>query len=452
MNFRQICPAFLLIFFLAGCGDSQPNSVNNFPQDVEGLTEIEPSDQDSNSNVVSTAVADANPESEILDTPLPLDTPSVPAAEPGQANDLDQLESQIDAEIKNETGAELAYGGFETVEIQPVQLSDGTQLWTVYTVGFRPFDPVQNHFVRLYKHESDQWQELGEVRLEFPDILFPKSVSTLVENGRLWLAVDSGVGAHGGCFDLLLWDGQALTSSVSHCHSSPGAGQLTDLNGDGFIDVLLENGNDYIFCYACGVRLPDFEVRTFNDSFWETVTLTTISEGSSEEIALNNEAVALANAGLWQDASATISQLNSLDPTILWNETLITLYEQAHLELISSGIFPLLQTVYYGDYDTPIELMNGYSAEQIFSASKNPLIVGTPAEGYEDVISAELISATEAALSVKPDLAAAHFLHGWSTYLTDPAHPDIVRDIQEAITLAPNQPLYQESLAFLSGG
>ncbi|MEM7335127.1 MAG: hypothetical protein AAF490_23820, partial [Chloroflexota bacterium] len=238
-----------------------------------------------------------------------------------------EFESQLDEALKAESGSDLAFGGFETVETRSISMVDGSELLVSYSVGFRPFEPLQNHFVLLTQPAENGWIELGRIELDFPDIMFPDSLTLLEENGRLWLQVASGVGAHGGCYDALLWDGTALTSSISHCHSSPaGAGKLEDLNGDGQIDALLNNTNDYIFCYACSVRLPSYEVRTFNGSFWETKSLATIETGDETAVNLNNEAVALANAGLWQDASLTLVELNSDDPTVVWNQVIVGIY------------------------------------------------------------------------------------------------------------------------------
>ena len=472
---------FVLLLLIVACGEAPPNDVGVDDGAVRDVAEVDSSGGSDGAEPTLTPpplppTNGDEPETE-TDTAVALDSPAVEeetAVENAEASEAEsseavnvqvpvideaivetvtELESQIEEELQEASGNELAFGGFETIETKPINRVDGSQLWMSYSVGFRPFDPIQNHFVLLLKPEGEGWLELGRVELEFPDILFPESVQTLEENGRLWLQVESGVGAHGGCFDLLLWDGTTFSHSVSQCHSSPaGAGELGDLNGDGQLDVLLNNTNDYIFCYACGVRKPMYQVQTFNGSFWETVSLAPAPEGDDYVVALNDAAVDLANAGLWLDASQTLGQLNVDDPTIVWNQTIVGLHEEAHLEMISYSPYPLLQAIFYGDYETSMTMMRHFAVTDLFSIEGNPLIVGTPAEGWLDPLSEELLSATELALNHQPDLAAAHFIHGWATFLVDPENPSVLQDIQQAATLAPTDPLYVDSLLLLSGG
>lgn len=384
--------------------------------------------------------------------PPPTEPPPPTPLSEEDAQAVEVLESSLEDELKSESGSELAFGGFETVETTPINMSDGTEVWVSYSVGFRPFEPLQNHFVRLSRQEAEGWVTLGEVELEFPDVVFNESLTAVEENDRLWLEIDSGVGAHGGCWDLLSWDGAELTNSVSHCHSTPsGVGDLVDLNGDGRLDVLLNNTNDYVFCYACGVRDPSYEFRTFNGSAWDTVTLQPMTAGDDYVVALNNAAVELAKAGLWQDAAQSLSQIEGDDPTLIWNQTIVGIYEEAHLEYLSFTPYPLLQAVFYGDYETPLALMNNYAVTDIFAIENNPLLVGTPAEGWLDPLSESLITETEMALTLHPELAEAHFLHGWATFLVDPENPSVLSDIQNAATLAPTNPLFVDSLLYLSG-
>lgn len=381
----------------------------------------------------------------VVPTAVPINNEQVEEA-------VEQLEESLDETLKEQTGSDLAFGGFEAIETRPINLANGSQLFTSYTVGFRPFDPVQNHFVMLMRPTDSGFEELGRVELSQPDVMFADSVTTLEENGRLWLEVQSGIGAHGGCFDLLLWNGSSFSNSISHCYSSPvGAGDLTDLDGDGRIDVILNNTNDYVFCYACGVRQPSFEIRTFNDTAWELVPLREISTGGEAIITRNNTAVALANAGLWKAADEMAASLDGTDPVVFWNKTIIEEYVKAHQALLNASPYPLMQFIYFGDYEGALSLLRTYPVAEIFSGENNPLLVGTVAEGYHDALAQEILTATDRALALQPDLAEAHFLRGWAKFLQDPSNPAVLQDIQQAATLSPTDSLYVDSLLFLSG-
>ena len=77
------------------------------------------------------------------------------------------------------------------------------------------------------------------MELENPDFIFEESVrQALLGDGRIWLEIESGVGAHGGCYDLVNYDGTTFQNMVSHCHSSPLASKgMGDFNGDGVLDL-----------------------------------------------------------------------------------------------------------------------------------------------------------------------------------------------------------------------
>ena len=97
-------------------------------------------------------------------------------------------------------------------------------IWLGYffrtSVGFRSFDPLRNHFVAVFAYENEKFREIGRVSLEDPDILFDNSVMNQEIDGRIWLEVNGGVGAHGNCLNVLRLDQGILYSDIAHCHSS----------------------------------------------------------------------------------------------------------------------------------------------------------------------------------------------------------------------------------------
>jgi tetratricopeptide (TPR) repeat protein len=200
------------------------------------------------------------------------------------------------------------------------------------------------------------------------------------------------------------------------------------------------------------VRYIRYQVLRWNGSKLVLVELTLLPDSAPAEVRdLNNRAVKLAGAELWKEAQATAGQALALapqDPTVTWNAALIRLHAEAYQSQLKDSPYPLLVQVFYGDYAAALEVMRPYTPEQIFDAP-TPLVAGTPAEGWEDALSERIITSTTQALTVQPDLAAAYFLRGWATHLVRPDDPQVKADIEKAATLAPNEPLFAASLAYL---
>jgi len=357
-------------------------------------------------------------------------------------------------------------GGIVEVGALPLTVSSGSPpLWAVFSVGMHGFgDPPQNHFVAIYTRSDAGWQELTRLELGGgpdpkafgPDYVFEGSVSQMnVEPSRIWLQLQGGAGAHGGTYHLLSFDGQALKVEVAHFTPSPGGSRVEDLNGDGLLEVLLDATDPYVFCYACGVHLVNFTVLRWDGSQLIEVPLTPLPESAPADLRdLNNRAVELAQAGLWKDALATIEQaqaLNAQDETVVWNAALIRLTAEARRPYDREDMaYPLLDYIFYGDYTAALDFMRTYSVEKLFS-QPNPLVVGTAAEGWEVELVQRIQTSTTQALQVQPDLAAALFLRGWATHLSNPGTPEALADIQRAAELDPKEPLFTQSVAHLKG-
>lgn len=335
----------------------------------------------------------------------------------------------------------------------PVRASSGPPLWAVFSYGMHSFSTPQKHFVAMYARLGDTWQQLGKLELENPDYIDPTGVRQVdLAPGYVWLEVQSGVGAHGGCYDLLRFDGKVLQDVVSHCAESPGAGGIQDVNGDGTNDVVLDQTDSYIFCYACGVRLVKQQVLGWDGQKLAPVELTKLPDHAPASLRdLNDRASDLAEHGLWKEAQAAVDQMAQLgehDPTADWNAALIRLTAKGRADQAQSGAYPLLDNLFYGDYPAALDVLRQYPPEQLFAAD-TPLVKGTIAEGWEQQVTDSITTTTNLAIQLKPDLAAAYFLRGWGVHLTDPANPSALADIERAAQIAPDDKLFTESLAFL---
>ncbi|NJN83054.1 MAG: hypothetical protein HC802_12740, partial [Caldilineaceae bacterium] len=123
--------------------------------------------------------------------------------------------------------------------VHAFQLTDATgnlqPLWVAHTYGNRLLSPEQFHAVAIYSQDaqaSDGWQEIAKLELTgepgaqdidpTPDYLAVGSVRQLeIEPSHIWIGVDGGVGAHGGTFQLVRFDGSELTTESAASAQAP---------------------------------------------------------------------------------------------------------------------------------------------------------------------------------------------------------------------------------------
>ncbi len=428
--------------------------------------------------------ATATPNS-VVPTPLPpLDESALEAesiASPEQ-QELQQLFINSLGIVPSPDGSMGIEGAYAVEVLAPFEPNS---LWAVHTIGIRSFDPLQNHAVAVYTKKDGAWQEITRIELldsnsntddenavtateadaalemAAPDYLGEGSLQQVtVEPERVWLQVEGGVGAHSGIYQLLSFDGTTLKLETNGFSSSPGVGRAEDLNGDGVGEIVLDASDYYVFCYACGVRHPQFMILRWDAQSKSLVNVTLqplASEAANELQTLNNRLIGEANAGLWQDALQTLATLSNqagatTDETLQWNLVYVKVNGESAVAQTEAGAsaYPLLDEVFAGDYATAADNMRGYEPSSIFS-TQSPLIVGTVAEGNQQALSERLLVSSEAALAVygnDPVAAPVYFLRGWASYLNGD-NATAIAAVDQAATLAPDDKLYTDSLAFL---
>ncbi len=368
-----------------------------------------------------------------------------------QTSLLDELRQTVTPDIKGER----PFGGINDVNLREIPNEENS--WLLYSVGSRSYDPLQNHFIAIYSYENGSWIKIDRKDLENSDHLQDESIEIVqIDSDKVFIEVKSTAGAHGGCYDLFYFDGSELDHLISSCASSPDAGEMVDLDGDGSKEVVLNWSEDYVFCYACGVRIPRFQLWRWDGKQLQEVTLSISEGGESEEaVQLNNEAVMLAKSEMWKDAQANIKNTVELsdgeNKIIHWNAVLINLIAGAREEAVQNSGFPLLNSVFYGDYETVMDILRVYRPYELYSNS-SPLISGSVAEGSEEILLDWVNTFTDKALLEKPDLAAAYFLKAWATYLVTPTAPSIMKNLEKAAALDKDEELFSESFLFLRTG
>lgn len=394
---------------------------------------------------------------------LPTQTPEViatleptPAITPGP---MESITDTLSVELERLLSANItptpteATGEIHIEGVHAFKLQGGDQpLWAAHTYGPRNFEPQENHYVTLYSYPNEKWQELARIELDSADYMDPTSVKQVQVDGKgTWLQVEAGAGAHGGVFYLLRWDGKTLHKEIEASNSIPFVGEVRDINGDGMGDVVLNESDAYIFCYACNVRLLNFGVMRWDGTTMERVNVEKITSSPDNEASrLNNLAIDQADAGLWKAAKENIDKaraLSSQDAALAWNAGLIGITADARQGHIPDSGHALLATVFYGDYDAAIASIRRYSPEELFGP-QSPLVAGTPAEGDAETLQTQIVETTTKALSVDPDLAGALFLRGWGHFQAGDSAQAAV-DLTRAAQLKPEEDLFKNATAYV---
>ena len=326
------------------------------------------------------------------------------------------------------------------VFVQPVEEIGGDEpLFVAHTHGFPPNDPSFRQKVSIHAASPEGWRTLGRVELACADYLNEFSVEQVnIDRVDVWLTVTGGVGAHSGCLELLRWDGEELAVVISGFSSSPDAGSLVDLNEDGRLDLLLNNSDPYIFCYACGVRQYWAQLYYWDGQTLMEVTPTPLAEDEPKELrALNDRAVELAAASLFADALELIEQAEATAPendTVAWNAIWIRHHLEASREEASSGAYPLLNHVFAGDWEDAFETLWEVGLPTLVGGE--PIPGDSAAAGFEQVVGVLLAQYADTALALKPEQAAAHALGAWGRFLINPGDPAVQAGMQRAAELA----------------
>jgi tetratricopeptide (TPR) repeat protein len=446
----------LLVLVLAACGASPDDSPTS-------VADLSPVPSEAEASLTSTAAQPAAPSGDA--TPTPSGTPTVaqtPAVPPATLQA--ELAATVSAELPPTPTPEaegMVLGGIEGVRVLSLQTLEGKQpFWAVASQGLSLGE--QNHFLAVYTYEDGTWRELDRTELETADVLFDESVQQVeVAPEYVWIEVQGTVGAHSGVYYLWSFDGLRLQEQVSAFNASPVVGRLEDLNDDELPEVVLDQSDFYVFCYACNVIEVSYELMRWDGEQMVAVALEPAPESAPEALQqAMDDAIMLAQADLWQDAAILAeeaAQLNDNEDadapneTITWNTLLIELIAEGRAEHARTTEYPLLGNMFYGDYTSVLGILSGYSAEELFSRP-NPLIAGTVAEGWEAQLVEKIESYTTRALAARPDLAEAVFLRGWARYLADPTSAEALADVQRAAELEPEQPLFAESVEYLRSG
>ena len=373
----------------------------------------------------------------------------------------------------NATGESL-YGGVEALPLPATSSPDGE--WLAFTTGLRDFSEDLAHQVAVFRQTDDVWQEVVRVALDdaagWPDYVDDSAFTFLTEPDKsTWLLLSAGVGAHSGTCSVLRYNGRILTVDGNSGNSSPVACGVTDINDDGFDDVLLDRTDYYVFCYACAIREVAVDLLVYRRGGMDLVTFDDSLPAGVPAVQqeFTAELAALVAAGLWKEAGELAAgagerltgvqgSLDGLDDTVAWNirHTLANAGRRRLEFEMRLDLFPLAPSLFYGDYDAAVDLLRSYAAGDLF-ATPSALIAGTVADGWADSFGQRMVQMAGRVIAYDDQRANAYFIRALGAYLADPAGsaggPAAARaDLARAVALAPDDALFAEALASLGGG
>ena len=394
--------------------------------------------------------------------PSPSPTPSVTArAAPTLEELADELRGIVQAEIREEF-PEFPGAESQPVHVLPLELPDvtGAYWWTI-TDGPQPAkviagDEVVNffHFVAvLGRTEGGEWREVDRLEIESaPQRTQIEVLTTGWEApgaaASAWIAVRGGTGAHAGTLDVIGFDGAGLRTALSAITQRQYLSEFPDLDGDGLLEVVLNDSDPYIFCFACATELKRVALYRWTGEQLARVELRA-PDLSDEQV---ERAVALAEADLWREAAAAAVDASRAFPEsaeVRWLSILINWAAVERLNYGGASGQPLLTLVFAGEYAAAADLMRALEPAQAF-ALDGPLIAGTAAEQDLTTMAVQLLDFTERALAMAPERADIHAVRALGLTLASPDDLGRARAaLTEAAALAPDDAFLQGSREFL---
>ncbi len=396
----------------------------------------------------------ATPTTPAQATPTTVPTPSAAEIEQLGAG----LEAALLAEIAGEFGEhELTASaidlGFDAAE---------GSYWAVVTDGPQPVyldddEPVNFfHIVAAYRLNPDgSWSaELGRVEIETAPQRTGGVEVAHAPDGSAWIVVRGPTGAHAGTLDVIRFDPAdgSLATVISHLSSRPNAGQVTDLDGDGIPEFVLNTSNPYVFCYACAVEEHAVAIHRWDGAAPSEVRLEVPPGLAGDVETAARRVVSLAEADLWRQAGAlavAASRRTPRDEGLRWLSILINQAAAQRLAHAGSPGQPLLTNVLAGEYAEALDLMRAHAPQAAF-ALDGPLIRGTAAELDLATMAVTILDYTERALGQRPDEAATHAVRALGLAPASPDELERARDAaRRAAELAPGDTFLQHVVSFL---
>ena len=421
--------ALLLVLIIAGCASQPIDQVKVAVTSSPTVT------------LTTSAIATETPAFTKTVTAQPTLTPTPTIS-------LEQAKEELTVLFNQDEQAEINLFPLKTPQ-------ENSSMWVIYLQkGDKYMETLISPLIALYHRTDTTWQEIE--RVGFQDIpAYYVSVTQLeTDLDELWLIMDTVDGAHSGCTQILTFKDQSFNVAYWDCRSHIPVAKTSEWGGKQ--TIVIDQTDDYVFghCYACQMRDFHYEVLQIQKDKLVTFSIEQLPDSAAATLhRLNNRAVELAQAKLWQQAQETINQavlFDKQDKTLQRNAMIINLHANAfQRQAKNEDSYPLLGNIFYGDYEATLQIMRPYSVTTLFDP-ETPLIKGTKAEMYQADLAQAITETVTVALQVEPNLAEAYFLRAWATYLITPTNPAILADLRQAARLSPNESLFSNSVTHFS--
>ncbi|MFZ9858149.1 MAG: hypothetical protein ACO3F2_07465 [Roseiflexaceae bacterium] len=253
------------------------------------------------------------------------------------------------------------------------------------------------------------------------------------DTNKAFFVVSGGMGAHSSFAKVFSFDGKRLTVELE-ASSAAGGGALmiVDVNQDGQVDLVADNTDYYVFCYACGVRIQGETIYAWNGT---TFVEQTLQDSTDPALQL---AIDYAQVQRYVDAAIQLQKVAT--PTTSqdqWNQIII----ERMIDLrqpTRDDPYPFLSAIFYGDYDVAVSMLRTYDADELINPD-GLLFTNTAADGFVDAVVWNVVGFTSIALEEDSTLTSAQFLRGWANTLLEPRNPAGIADLQ---AVADKDPFY----------
>ena len=398
-----------------------------------------------------------------------IDDATPTAAAPAGPTAQDLMAERLRQFVQEGIREEFPDADAQPVHVFPLVLANAAgDIWGAVTDGPQPArltsdDEVVNffHFIAAYRLTAgNQWIEFDRLEIELAPQrtqvdLSPTGWTLADGTPAAWITVRGGTGAHAGTLNIIRFDGETLGTELSWLSARPYAGEVADLDGDGLVEVVVNDSDPYVFCYACAVELKREILYWWDGARLVPVDLRAPVANVPAGVAVEVDAVvALARASLWRDAAlAAIAAARQAPESaeVRWLSVLINRTAAARLLHAGSVAQPLLTTVFAGEYAAAVGLMRALDPAQVF-ALDGPLILDTEAERDPATMATQLLDHTTRALDAAPDRAEIHAVHALALTLASPDDLTGARSaMRRAAELAPDDPFFAAASDFLAG-
>lgn len=396
-------------------------------------------------NAVTAAPVQTSTPAQSLSTPIIVGTATpfvVPSSTPSNVDAIDAtaIVATVQAAIPatatpDASGLSMSSVG-ETAVIAIWQDAVGPYFAAI-TTGFMD-DIEAPHPLIIYQKRGTDFVEVTHYDYVDGEYIGALEFIPNVDPNKAFFAVHGGIGAHSSFGTVFSFDGKTLKVEVAG-NSDAGGGAVTiaDVNGDGVSDVITDDTDYYVFCYACGVRIWNDTVYAWDGTAFVPQKIQPASD------AATNTIVAYAQAQRWNKVDALLKQL--VPPSMAPDKWNIALMRHA-AELrrpADDEAFPLLAQIFYGDYDAAVALLKKAGATQTadFNGAwfDGPISQGMtdPMTEFRQTALDNTIAFADLALAQDPNDTSVRFIRGWAKTLKNPRDPAGISDLQAVAKVDP---------------